>query len=376
MEDQTNKDANGQAQSRRGGSVMGGDRGDNVISINGVDMNIDEYLAFSLAAAQAAQEDAMGQDHAHSDLMQGEGMEDGQGQNQTGFEHYDENGHRDDTPIADVHSFGLGATGASDDPIPIDPSLQQYPHAHLSAPEVIRRDPNSIHLPINVDDDDAELGTLTEQPASLDTQPPVAPDEPKEDDPPETLKDTTEAIVETDANPATTETTAEMDSMSVDFDDDEDDGDFVPENELPGDDAMDADETAPTSPADEPAQTQDSTMVEATQGVQDTLEDDDDDDDDELFLIEEADFEDLLQPIEDVPIPVEDYLEIQAQYQRHLEEFNATLLRQQVAEMIANEDAGAAAPHETAEQQQERERAYQDTLESLGIAPEASQAQG
>jgi hypothetical protein len=331
--------------------------------------------------------------------VEGQGMdENGQG-DRTGFEHYGENGQRDDTPIADIHSFGnaLSGDGSKDSPIPIDPALQQYTH-HV-VPEVSRRDPNSIHLPINVDDDDAEVGASTEQDTAVNRdEPPVGASE-TTDDPNQTERsedqpersddlpsDNIEPAAETDVDHAAQPIPAETDSMSVDFDDDEDDGDFVPENEL-GAGYVDGDEsparTSPASDADAmPAQTQDSTTAQATQGAPDMLEDDEDEDDDEYFRIEEADYEDLLQPIEDVPIPVEDYLEIQAQYQRHLEEFNATLLRQQVAEMIANEDAGAASAAamdtgsgETAEQQRERERAYQDTLESLGIAPEAGRAQ-
>ena len=357
---------------------MAGDRGDNVISINGVDMNIDEYLAFSLAAAQAAQEDAaagMEQDEQGQEMH---GDQDGIDQT----EHYEGDSGALDTPIASVEPFG--GTNTADTPIVIDPALEQYDHPVQNEP---KQDPNSIHRPIDVDADEA---------APQDQADPAPnPEPPANDFPPEDHSAQSQQDLggKSGAKPSATVTeapTSDSAAMDVEFDDDEDDGDFIPENELaagqddetPGDDGN----RSPASPDMDvmPAQTQDSVIAQATQGLSEMEEeqDDEDDDDDEYFRIEEADYEDLFQPIEDVPIPVEDYLEIQAQYQRHLEEFNATLLRQQVAEMIANEDATGSGrgegPSETGGDAAEEERqrqAYQDTLESLGIAPEASQTQ-
>jgi hypothetical protein len=365
-----------------------------VISINGVDMNIDEYLAFSLAAAAAAQEDAAAHDNTmehedHEQELQGQednGMDQGEqdpdGAN-TGFGHFDENENGiPDTPIASIQSFSHSNT--ADTPIVIDPALEQYTLPARAEPQK-----ESSDLPIDVDVHDTPAQS---QAIPVPNQPPAA----NENDPmePQPSADTqheqgdkSEPGRPAEATPAPLD---EPSAMDVDFDDDEDDGDFVPENEIggvQGEEAREDDDEPQTSPAADamPAQTQDSMVAQATQGPPELEEeqDDEDDDDDEYFRIEEADYEDLFQPIEDVPIPVEDYLEIQAQYQRHLEEFNATLLRQQVAEMIANEDATGsdrAAPStgvdggDAAEAARQRQ-AYQDTLESLGIAPEASQQQ-
>ncbi|GHJ86938.1 hypothetical protein NliqN6_3340 [Naganishia liquefaciens] len=370
-----------QAQSRRGGSVAG-DRGDNVISINGVDMNIDEYLAFSLAAAQAAQEDAAAQENGMEHDENEQEMHDGEdGLNQA--EHYDGESGAPDTPIASVQAFD--ASNTADTPIVIDPALEQYSHPAHNQP---KQDSNSVHTPIDVDADEAV--TPAETNVATDTQS-AATDFPSEVPPAQVQQDAGD-MPEAGRDTAATEAPpSEVAAMDVEFDDDEDDGDFIPENELAGgqDDEQqeDDDNESGASPDVDvmPAQTQDSVIAQATQNPSEMEEeqDDEDDDDDEYFRIEEADYEDLFQPIEDVPIPVEDYLEIQAQYQRHLEEFNATLLRQQVAEMIANEDAtgsgrGEVPPGTDVDDPVEEERqrqAYQDTLESLGIAPEASQAQ-
>ncbi|KAJ9106710.1 hypothetical protein QFC19_003022 [Naganishia cerealis] len=411
---QANGDDSSHENGRRAESVLDGDRGDNVISINGVDMNIDEYLAFSLAAAAAAQEGSM-EHHVQEDHDQ---MEDSQqdsvnhdtpGGSQAGValegEDYHENGslanmdHGDDhvyLPLNLPHTTddleNTSGNTATDPSASIISALEKLNEAHGSASEHLNLEDHPLNMPMDMHE------SLMETRSEVHHTPEIA-------DPHTTFSSA--AISEgqesrkrkrvdeddelnaagAEANPATPATIADFD------DDEEDDGDFVPETELggngdtPGLAEDDAEEAASSPEEDLPAQTQDSTLAQATQGAPQDVEDDEDDeeedDDDEYFRIEEADYEDLFQPIEDVPIPVDDYQDIQAQYMRHLEEFNATLLREEVAQMIANESAGeisktahhpSATTYATVEETEAQRQAYQDTLESLGIAPDASQS--
>lgn len=406
---QAHEDGSSHGEGRRAGSVTDGDRGDNVISINGVDMNIDEYLAFSLAAAAAAQEDSMEQ-HAqdandHMEQLQHDGLDHGTSfgnEANTGIDgEYHENGNSTTVDHGDHHEYmplnlapPPNDTEASGESVATDPSasiisaLEKLNETHDTVDSL---DNQSLNLPMEVETAPAsqQQSGNADRHATLDA---TATSEGQESrkrkraDEEEEGSNTATGPNENTTTPATI----------GDFDDDEDDGDFVPEFEMgwTGDDTPGLAENevdGHVSPTEDelPAQTQDSTMAQATQGaaqdVDEEDEEDEEEDDDEYFRIEEADYEDLFQPIEDVPIPVDDYQDIQAQYMQHLEEFNATMLREEMARRIADETAvgiSMRAHHPSAasfpavddgEAERQAAQAYQDTLESLGIAPEASQ---
>lgn len=423
---QVNGDENSHgAQGRRAGSVTDADRGDNVISINGVDMNIDEYLAFSLAAAAAAQEDSMEQ-HAreandHMEEMQQDGLN-----HEPPFDNdasigldgdYHENGNSTSVDHGNDHAYMSlslalppNDTGNSSESVTTDPSasiisaLEKLNEAH-GATDGHFVDDHSLNLPMQVDGNPAGASPAQTQPTTnmVDSHATLSMSAVSEGRESRKRKRTDED--EDESHPTATEETATTPATMGDFDDDEDDGDFVPEFEMgwTGDDTpgglANGENAERVSPAEEdelPAQTQDSTMAQATQGAAQDVEDEDEEDeeeeeeDDEYFRIEEADYEDLFQPIEDVPIPVDDYQDIQAQYMQHLEEFNATMLREEMARRIADETAvgismrahhpsaasfPAADDDSSIEAQRQAAQAYQDTLESLGIAPDASQSQ-
>ncbi|KAJ9114326.1 hypothetical protein QFC22_005778 [Naganishia vaughanmartiniae] len=408
---QDNGNEDGQGEDRRAGSVAEGDRGDNVISINGVDMNIDEYLAFSLAAAAAAQEDSMEQ-HAQEANEHMDGL------------HHDDSNHG--TPFGNETSAGLDGDYHGSSANVEHGDNHGYMPLHLPPPndmenpgESVNGDPSasiisaleklnethptdghalvsqSLNLPIEVDGTLAETLPAPQRTSEVAESHPLAETATSEGQEGRKRKRTDEDEDETNA--AGAEEDATTPATMGEFDDDEDDGDFVPEFEIgwagdatPGLAGDQVEGHASPAEDDLPAQTQDSIMAQPTQGAVHDVEEEDDEeeeeDDDEYFRIEEADYEDLFQPIEDVPIPVDDYQDIQAQYMQHLEEFNATMLREEMARRIADETAvgismrvhhppAASFPTTTddLEAQRQAAQAYQDTLESLGIAPEASQ---
>ncbi|KAJ9096391.1 hypothetical protein QFC21_005213 [Naganishia friedmannii] len=418
---QANGDESGHEGGRRAGSVTDGERGDNVISINGVDMNIDEYLAFSLAAAAAAQEDSMEQ-HAqdandHMDTLQQNDLN-----HDTAFEkeastavdgEYDENGSSTIVDHGNSHEYmplnlpppsnearHAGESATADPSASIMSALEKLNEIRDTA-DGHAMDDHSLNLPMEVDGNPAEsLPAPLQTSEFVESHTTLSAATAFEGQESRKRKRADGEGDEGEANAGGAEENATTPATVGDFDDDEDDGDFVPEFEMgwTGDDtpglAEDEVEQHASPTEDEvPAQTQDSTVAQATQGaVQDVEEEDEEDeeedDDDEYFRIEEADYEDLFQPIEDVPIPVDEYQDIQAQYMQHLEEFNATMLREEMARRIADETAvgismrphhPSAASFDTGEEDVEEEarrqaeQAYQDTLESLGIAPEASQ---